>query len=82
MKPCKLPTINRNVLAVISDKRLDNRCPPIIPVTQQSQIRKRLFRRSCLSFFAREEITEFDQEVAVPFALVVGQGNDAGEVVT
>eukprot|EP00038_Savillea_parva_P030518 m.78287 g.78287 ORF g.78287 m.78287 type:complete len:426 (+) comp9205_c0_seq2:1562-2839(+) len=60
---------------------LQHRLAPVAPVAQQAQVRQRLLGRSEFAFNLADFVGEFNQQFAVPFALVRREGEDTGHVV-
>ena len=59
----------------------EERARPERLIRHAAKVRQGLFRRPRLFFYARKRVGEGDDELAVALALVLGQGEDAGEVV-
>lgn len=68
-------------LVLALEHRLDNLLRPVRPVAQQAEVAQRLFRAAELALVLAEGVGELDEQLAVPVTLVLGQGEDTGDVV-
>ena len=63
------------------DQQLDDGLSPVGPVTQQAQVRKRFLGTPQLALLLAELVREFDQKFTVTMSLMLGEGEDASDVV-
>ena len=62
-------------------EKLEQRLAPVLAVAEQSEVRERLLRAAELALALAELVAELDEDAAPALALVLGQAEDAGDVV-
>jgi hypothetical protein len=73
--------VNAEFLVHAVDEKFNDGLRPIGTVAEQAKIRERLFRAAELALFLAEFVRELNQELAVAVSLVLGQGQDARDIV-
>lgn len=69
------------VVPFVFDEYVGDGFGPVGAVAEEAEVREGLFGRAELGFASGELVAECDEEFAEPLPLVLGQGQDAGDVV-
>lgn len=63
------------------EQQVDDDLGPVRAVSQQAEVAKRFFWTAKLALFLAQLVRELDEHLAVAVPLVLGEGQDAGDVV-